>query len=74
MASSPMKKSRSSIPRLLARLVDALAGAERVCAEAVLDELLAVWCVAIAVGNTNDGSLLPAKLRGESANWGQWGQ
>lgn len=29
-----------------------------------MDELLAFWRVAIAVGKTKEGSLLPAKLRG----------
>jgi hypothetical protein len=67
-ASSPMKKSRSSIPLLLARWLGlpatgggALPPDE--AAEAEPDE--ADWWVAMTVGNTKEGSELPAKLRVE---------
>lgn len=60
MASSPMKKSRSSMPRLVATLdppgFDGTEGRE------ALEELAPPpeERVAIAVGNTKDGSELPA--------------
>lgn len=61
-----MKKSRSSIPLLLARWLGlpatgggALPPDE--AAEAEPDE--ADWCVAMTVGKTKEGSELPAKLQ-----------
>lgn len=68
MASSPMKKSKSSVPRFAARCplleppvpearnegFDGGAG--------LFDELPGDWRVAIAVGKTNEGESLPANL------------
>lgn len=68
MASSPIKKSRSSIPRLEAKCDDdpneeGLEGTE---GARDADEPAGAERVAIQVGKTNEGSELPAKLAQET--------
>jgi hypothetical protein len=61
-----MKKSRSSIPLLLARWLGfpATGGGARPPDAGAEDEVEeAVWCVAMTVGKTKEGSEFPAKLR-----------
>ena len=60
-----MKKSRSSIPRLLARWLGlpATGGGARPPGEAEEEDVEeADWCVAMTVGKTKEGSALPANL------------
>ena len=74
MASSPIKKSKSSVPRFCPRcpLLDPAEPDDKNDgfdgAAGLLDELPGACRVAIAVGNTNDGESLPANLYGQPVN------
>ena len=61
-----MKKSRSSIPRLLAKCpgLDATGGGALADPPPAVEDDVeeADWCVAMTVGKTKEGSELPANL------------